>query len=442
MIGRKLCAGSFVEMPERREMRSVRGLGNVSLLVAVGGFAAVETALGLKWVNGQVWQVVGYAFEAATVGGLADWFAVTALFHEVPLPVIRRHTNIIVKNRARIVAGIAHMVQNRWLSPEVIREHVARFSASQLMLDRLSEESHAGGLLSFLRDLLGKVAGAIDEPEISAFLDRILRDQLADFEIAGPMGRWIGAAIRRGDQQAVWETVLSALEESTRGADLRDAVRSILDRVIREAGVLWKVGVGTVEMLRVLTVDEVVDKLLRGVEHLIHEARGNPQHPLRVRLDGLLLEFADGLAVGRPETIYSLEKLRRAFVEAADTREYIGKALTRLQETVTSELSKPGSDLDQLIRRIFREQLAAFRQDTGIQAKVDALVRKVATEFVEERHAQIGVMVRGSLEKLSNLDLVSQIEEQVGTDLQYIRLNGAIVGGLVGAILAIGKWLL
>jgi len=99
-------------------------------------------------------------------------------------------------------------------------------------------------------------------------------------------------------------------------------------------------------------------------------------------------------------------------------------------------------ELDRLIRRILRERLDGFRKDVGTQKKIDTGVCNVATELVEKGHTQIGAMVRKSLGKLSDRHLVSQIEEQVGTDLQYIRRNGAIVGGLVGAILAIGKWLL
>jgi uncharacterized membrane-anchored protein YjiN (DUF445 family) len=319
---------------ERSEgMKPARSLGNTSLVVAVGGFAAVEAALGQKWVDGPAWGVLGQAFEAATVGGVADWFAVTALFREVPLPVIRRHTNIVVKNRARIVSGIADMVQNRWLSPGIIREHLARFSASRHLLDYLSDEKRTENALSFLRDLVGQIARGIDEPEVSSFLNRVLKDQLAEFDLAGPMGRWIGAAMRRGDHHAVWETVLSALEESAQGEEFREAARKMLSRAIHE----YKEG-----------------GFLRGIA-----------------------------------------------VELAETLDIVNK-----------------------------------------DEAVDSLVRNVATGFVEKRHAAIGEMVRGSLEKLSDLDLVSQIEEKVGMDLQYIRLNGAIVGGLVGAALAVGKWLL
>jgi uncharacterized membrane-anchored protein YjiN (DUF445 family) len=259
------------------------------------------------------------------------------------------------------------------------------------------------------------------------------------------VGRWIGGGMRRGDHHAVWETVLSALEESAQGAEFREAVRKMLSRAIheyREGGFLRGIAFEVAETLDIVNKDEAADALLRNVVLVVREARDNPGHPLRERMDGILLEFADGLAAGDPEAVQTLEKLRNAFVEAADTRVYITKSLARLRETVDSELSKPGSDLDRLIRRIFRERFEGFREDANVQSKVDAWVRNVATGFVEKRHAAIGEMVRGSLEKLSDLDLVSQIEEKVGTDLQYIRLNGAIVGGLVGAVLAVGKWVL
>ena len=96
-------------------------LGNISLAVSIGGLIATEMALRQGLVAGAGWKVLLQAFEAATIGGFADWFAVSALFREVPVPLIRRHTNIIIKNRERIVEGIADMVQNRWLAPNIIR---------------------------------------------------------------------------------------------------------------------------------------------------------------------------------------------------------------------------------------------------------------------------------------------------------------------------------
>jgi len=123
-------------------------LGNVSLAVSVGGLIATGLALRQGWIAAPGWMILLQTFEAATVGGLADWFAVSALFREVPVPLIRRHTNIIIKNRQRIAAGIADMVQNRWLAPHIIREHLVHFSASHYVLDFFANEKHLETVLA------------------------------------------------------------------------------------------------------------------------------------------------------------------------------------------------------------------------------------------------------------------------------------------------------
>ena len=158
------------------------------------GFSVLELALHQGWVHGPFWIVAASAFEAGTVGGVADWFAVTALFREVRIPLIRRHTNIVVKNRARIVDGIAEMVQTRWLSPAVIEEHLGRFSASRTLTDYLSDGERREKLLAVAGDLLRKIVEGLDGPEVADFLSRTLQDQIRDIDLAGPLGRWMEKA--------------------------------------------------------------------------------------------------------------------------------------------------------------------------------------------------------------------------------------------------------
>src|SRR5215470_377879 len=146
-------------------------LGSLSLTVAIGGLIVTELALRRGWLAAPGWKILLQAFEAATIGGLADWFAVSALFREVPLPVIRRHTNIIIRNRQRIVDGIADMVQNRLLAPSVIKEYLAGFSASRFILDYLGSEAWTENVLSILRDLIGQATRGLYAPEVVAFLE-------------------------------------------------------------------------------------------------------------------------------------------------------------------------------------------------------------------------------------------------------------------------------
>lgn len=114
-------------------------IGTISLLIAFSGLVLFEILLHFQIITNSGWQILKAGFEAATIGGVADWFAVRALFHEIPLPFIRKHTNIIVKNREKLTEGIVDLVTNKWLSPAVITE-------------KLSEVDVASALLEFLQN--------------------------------------------------------------------------------------------------------------------------------------------------------------------------------------------------------------------------------------------------------------------------------------------------
>ena len=419
-------------------------LGNISLTVSIGGLIATEMALRQGWVAAPGWKVLLQAFEAATVGGLADWFAVSALFREVPVPLIRRHTNIIIKNRQRIVEGIADMVQNRWLAPNIIGEYLANFSASQYILDYLASEDHLATVIAMVRDIIRRFARGIDAPEVVAFLERVLKDQLRDLKFAEPLGRWLGQHVRNGDHHGVWNTLLPALEKAVRRPEVKALVRRMVVRALdayKDGGLLKRLAVDMARGLNIVNEEEMVLSFLAKVEEVVREAQSDPDHPLRARIDGIVIEFADKLAVGDANAVSVIETLQAALIQGTDAREMLQRALRRLSETIETEFQKPGSDLDNLMRRTFHDHLDIFRADTSAQEKVDHWVTELALELMEKRHEMIGQMVHGSLEKLSDLDLVGQIEAKVGQDLQYIRLNGAIVGGLVGALLAIMKLL-
>jgi uncharacterized membrane-anchored protein YjiN (DUF445 family) len=425
----------------RREgILSGRSLGPVSLGIAVAGFTVLELSLHQEWVRGPFWVVAASAFEAGTVGGVADWFAVTALFREVRIPLIRRHTNIIVKNRARIVDGIADMVQNRWLSPTIIEEHLVRFSASRALLEYLEDGARREKLLVVLRDLLGKIVEGLDGPEIAGFLSRMLQDQVKGIELAGPLGVWMEQAIARRDHDAVWDLLLTSLNRSLGDPEIEDLFRRLSRQALdayKEGGLHRKVVLNIAEAVDLLDDRTVARALLDNLSVFVREAKDNPGHPIRQNLDVILLDFARALSSGDPEAVSTVNTLQARLVENTDAVEFIRKVLGRFRDTALAQLDRPDSDLASLMHRFLDERLAEFARDPVAQGKLDVWVRETAVELVQKRHAYIGEMVRGSLEKLRDIDLAAQIEAKVGSDLQYIRLNGAIVGALVGAFLAI-----
>jgi uncharacterized membrane-anchored protein YjiN (DUF445 family) len=419
-------------------------LGNVSLAVSIGGLIATEMALRAGWVAAPGWKILLHTFEAATVGGLADWFAVSALFREVPVPLIRRHTNIIIKNRQRIAAGIADMVQNRWLAPHTIREHLIHFSASQYVLDFLADEKHFDAALGVARDIIRQLARGITNDETALLLERTLKDRLQNRNMTAPLGRWLGRRLRAGDHHGLWDMLLALAEAALERPEAKALMQRTIARAMEsygERGTLKRLVLGLARGLKIVDEGEIVATTLSKICDTLRAARMDPGHPLRARMDAVALEFVDKLAAGDPAAAATLERLQAALIEGAELRDILRRALRWLGDTLEKELHAPGSDFDDLMRRAMRDRLDQFRADGAAQAKVDRWVSNATLELLEKRHEMIGQMVRGSLDKLSDLDLVGQIEEKVGPDLQYIRLNGAIVGGLAGAALAAIKFL-
>jgi uncharacterized membrane-anchored protein YjiN (DUF445 family) len=425
-------------------MTTTRGasLGNISLAAAIAGLIATDIALRHGAVAGASWQVIRQAFEAATIGGFADWFAVSALFHEVPLPLIRRHTNIIVKNRRRIVEGIADIVQNRWLAPHIIREHLSLFSASQFVLHYLGQEERFDKCLGIIRDIIGQIGRGLEASEFAGFVERVVKDQLRDIQFAKPLGGWLGQYLRRGDHHRVWDALLTAVENAAQRPDLQRLFQGMISRALDEyhaVGFLKQLGMQMARRLNLVNEEQLAAILISKMTEAVREARSGPCHPLRSWVDAIVIEFADKLAGGDQDALAMVESARIALIEAAGSGEILQRALRRLGATMEEGFNNVDSDPNRLLRQELHRQLDLFRVNIAAQEQLDGWVKNFALELVEQRHDMIGEMVRSSLEKLSDLDLVRQIETKVGQDLQYIRLNGAIVGGFAGAVLAIIK---
>jgi uncharacterized membrane-anchored protein YjiN (DUF445 family) len=427
-------------------MVSKRRLGVISLFTTASGFVLVEMLIFKGYVRGPAWSMLAAAFEAGTIGAMADWFAVTALFREVPIPVLRRHTNIIAKNRSRIVDGITDMVQNKWLSPPVIVEHLARFSASDALLHHLGDLRQRKKLAEILRSLLARMAQGLDGPEVAGFLEQMLKDQLRKMDLARPLGDWIVRTMQRRDHEALWELLLKTLERSVRDPAARTVFAGLFRRMMgdyRHRGGLFRdLSIGVLEEVDAINVDEAVDVILKNLERFLRDAQENPRHPFRERQDAILLEFAQRLSSNDSETVGLIEALQGRLAENSEVKEYIRVVLSRFKGTVLDQLDNAASDLARLLENFLEGSLEDLRKDSSLRDRMDAWVRDTFVYLVDKHHAYIGEMVRGSLDKLEDRTLVDQIEEKVGDELQYIRLNGAVIGGIVGAALYLFKILI
>ena len=419
-------------------------VGTLSLLGAGLGFATMETLRHYGIAATPAWRILQSGFEAGLVGGCADWFAVSALFRPIPsrrfsLP----HTNIVVKSRAKLSAAIVDMVQNRWLSPETLAEHLGRLGASRFILEHLAAPGARAQVVEAARNLLGRLAGSLDAPEIAGFLERALRDQLAGLDLGPTFGRWMETRIHAGDASALWDFLAASLGNSAEQGDFSLPIKNLLKQAVahyKDQGMLAWIKGKAAELA--FDYDKVADSIATAFARSLRDIQRDSHHPIRAKLDGQLLGFAHKLTVGDLETCASLEQFQRRLTEHAELGPFLAKILSRLQETLREQLRTPDSHLTHLLDHTLENLIAGLQGEPDTQARLDGWVRRTILDLAQRNHSVIGEMVAGSLAKLTDDDLVSQIEGKVGNDLQYIRLNGAVVGAIVGMSLALIKLLL
>jgi uncharacterized membrane-anchored protein YjiN (DUF445 family) len=420
-------------------------IGQITLFSTIGGLVLTQAGIQAGWLHGQAWFILAAGFEAGTIGGLADWFAVSALFREIPIPLIRKHTNIIVKNRDQLTEGIVDLVTNRWLSPEVIQEKLAEVSFSEILIGLMWEPQNQSRATALLRDMLARIAEGFDTPEAADFVQQILSDQIQNVEIAAPLGQWLESAIARGDHQPLWELLLDAARRTVDSEETRAMLVQTIGTKIKEykrEGFFRNMIFSVAAWVGGVKPDSISVKLLKSIDEMVYEARANPHHPLRKRFDQSMLEFARRLATGEPESCKIVDNLRRRLLDNKDASGMVAGVLQRFKATLSRQLHDAESPLLVLINTNIRRLMDELQSDAVAQQKLNTWLRETITQLVEGHHHEIGNMVRTSLIRLDDAELVAQIEAEVGNDLQYIRLNGAIVGGLAGIIIATIKMLL
>jgi len=413
-------------------------VGTISLVCAVAGMVGCRVALGVMdapWL-----RILAAGFEAATVGGLADWFAVTALFrHPLGLPI--PHTAIITARRVKIIESIANVVENDWLSPGVIGARLARVAPSTLVVDWLRTPGHVERLGAPLRDLLRGLARMLTADETARFVEHALERQLREVPIDASAGRWLAGAVESESAGATFEALATSLANLASRPSTAADLYWWLDRsaeTLRAAGKRFVPFVLRRKAVQRALVEAACDYAAQE----LRSAAGDPAHPLRRATLDALGRWASRLAEGDPAAREQAERLRAALLESLETSPLVRETLRRMRHALETELTDARSDLAVLIDRTLHEGIVELLDDPHRRATFDRWVREMADDLLRRHHHQIGITVRENLEALDPTRLVEMIESRVGNDLQFIRLNGALVGGLVGLLLAMLHWIL
>lgn len=414
-------------------------IGRNSLIISILGLITVQLLIYFGYLKNEYWHILLSGFEAATIGGFADWFAVSALFYEIPIPIIKKHTNIIVRSRAKLSEGIVDLVTNKWLSPEIIKEKISDVRITENVIKTLNEPKNNVLVNRFLKEIVTRLTANIDSPEVVQMLQAILKEQLRDVDLSKPIGNWLRKSIENGDHDQLWDMVLVAARKTIQDPNTKNTLLNLVQKQIeayKDEDLLKSFFIGAAGKIGVIDVKVIVDKIIYAVKDFVTEAKGVSSHPFREKFNANLLEFSEGLIQGDPRSTKLISDIQDGMVNNADTNGVIKKMLANFKTSIENQLKEGNSPLIDFLKENLDSLLIELESDKTAQNKIDTWVKNTIGELVGKYHHEIGEMVRLSLSKLNDVELVSQIEEKVGDDLQFIRLNGALVGGFVGVLIA------
>ena len=367
----------------------------------------------------EAWAGWLHAFaEAGMVGALADWFAVVALFrHPMGIPI--PHTAIIPRRKDQIGENLARFVSDHFLHPDVVRKRLASVNlagnAATWLKSPHGEERVTELALRLSRSLLD----ALGEDEVRRFTSRLGNRQLEQLDLAPILGRAVQWLIQGGRHQKV---LTQALQFSlVMVNDNRDLIRG---NVQRESP-WWLPG---------FVDDRIVVEMLDRIETLLLEMSLSPDHPMRENFNDWAGQWAADLQHS-PEYRQMGEKLKEGLQENDDLQEYLYRLWQDVADNLQRDLENPDSQLRQELQRLLSAFADELAEDGDMQLWVNGWLLEMVVNLVDEHRAAISSLISETVKSWDAVETSRRVEAAIGRDLQFIRVNGTLVGGLVGILI-------
>ncbi len=402
--------------------RSVRRLAGGLLLGATVVFVAARLAGdgAPSWVG-----FVRAGAEAALVGGIADWFAVTALFRR-PLGLPIPHTAIVPTRKDRLGASLGAFVEEHFLDPELLRERVLTARPADRLVAWGEDPAHRAAAVGHLAGALDATLELLRDDRVGAAVGRAVLDRLGAIDAAPLAGRALRAAIAEGRHTEIVTAALGALRETL--LSQRVAFRAVFDRESP-----WWVP-GRVD-------DRVFERIFGGVVHAVEDLRADEQHPVRRHLDDELLALAGRLTTD-PELGARVAAWRDEAIGHPSVETWAGSLWDDLVTSLRRQAGAPGSRLRDQLDALVAAAVTRLAGDAALRAELDRRLGAGAAALAQRERHLVGEFIAGTVQRWDPAETSARVELAVGRDLQFIRINGTVVGALAGlAIHGIGTLL-
>ena len=399
-------------LPDRA--RHMRLTATAMLVLMAGVFLLTRQFLDLH----PAWGYVHAFAEAAMVGGLADWFAVTALFRH-PLGIPIPHTAIIPENKDRIADTMAQFLRDNFLTPAVVARRMHSMNFARAVGDFLVKpgDGAQSRIGAGAAELFAGVLESLDPERLGGQVRAGLKHQLEKLEVAPLLGQMLSAAIADRRHLPLIDSIIRWA-----GLTLEDNEPMVRAMIHERANAL----------LRWTGLDErLANSVLDGLYKLLAEVLVDPDHPLRAKIEEGLEKVAHDL-VHDPETREKVERMKRDLLDNPAVANWWQGVWERMRHGLIAMARDPNSSLDGWLGSTLGELGAALRDDQRLQMQVNRFARRTAVGVATRHGGQIVQLVSETVRRWDARTITDRLENAVGRDLQFIRINGTLVGGLVG----------
>jgi uncharacterized membrane-anchored protein YjiN (DUF445 family) len=401
-------------------------LATISLAVMGIGFIATIPLQHSLWVT-----ILQGGFEAGLVGGLADWFAVTALFrHPLGLPI--PHTALLPKNRQRITATIISMVENEWLTKESIRKKIAGFRFTEKLLSIIDQELNSQTLRVTIIKVIQHLIRSIDSEKLAPIVEQELKIKLSELNIKKYLVLITDQITKRKYDEKAFDYILNEIEEWSQ----RDSTKYRLGSMAVDA--IENIKADGFMQFALKSFSNLVneEKLGNIIQNLIQKGVDSFQDPNNQNRHTLLMYVNNKLQnIKNDENLLKeLDGLKIQLLTEWKPEEKIIDFLNQLKHKANVYVEE-SMFFDSFILPLLEKGLDNIKTDEEKVDGIETWLKQQISNFVEKNHSKIGKLVEENLEKLDDRTLINMIETNVGKDLQWIRVNGAVCGFIIGLFL-------
>jgi len=358
--------------------------------------------------------------EAAMVGGLADWFAVTALFRH-PLGIPIPHTAIIPRNKDRIGEALARFLQENFLIPGVVARRMQKLDVAGTAGRFLQTPAGQGTRIrAGASRLIADMFESLDDERLGGIVKGAIASRLRKTEISPLLGHALASAINDDRHVPMLE---AAIRWTARALDANEPL--IRDMVHKKAN--W--------VLKLAGLDaKLADAIINGLRKLTAEMSTDPGHPVRIKVEEALAQLANDLQT-RPETRERVEAIKEQLLDNTSVSLWLDALWQKGREAVIRAARNPDAVLAGKLGEIMKSMGATLENDPRIRVAINRFARRASVGMAASYGSSIVKLVSETIRGWDARTVTARLEAAVGRDLQYIRINGTLVGGLVGLVL-------